>query len=117
MSSHATAPSARTPSIGGAAPPRTGWSLATGLGAVLSAFLASACCVGPLVFALLGLGGAGFLVKFEPYRPYFAVVKVDEKRAEVTYDPAKVRPEQMIAAIDESGYSASLPGKAGKKEG
>jgi hypothetical protein len=27
--------------------------------------------VGPLIFALLGLGGAGLLVKFEPYRPYF----------------------------------------------
>jgi copper chaperone CopZ len=46
-----------------------------------------------------------------------AVVKVDEKRAEVTYDPAKVRPEQMIAAINESGYTASLPGRPGKKEG
>lgn len=38
---------------------------------VISAFIASACCVGPLVFALLGIGGAGFLVKLEPYRPYF----------------------------------------------
>ena len=38
---------------------------------VLSAFIASACCVGPLLLAFLGLGGAGFLVKFEPYRPYF----------------------------------------------
>jgi hypothetical protein len=26
------------------------------------------------VFALLGIGGAGLLVKFEPYRPYFIVV-------------------------------------------
>jgi mercuric ion transport protein len=51
---------------------RTGsWSLAANSGAVLAAFLASACCVGPLVFALLGLGGAGLLLKFEPYRPYF----------------------------------------------
>lgn len=46
-------------------------SLVASAGSVLSAFLASACCVGPLVFALLGLGGAGLLVKFEPYRPYF----------------------------------------------
>ena len=50
------------------------WSIAANAGAILSAFLASACCVGPLVFALLGLGGAGLLVKFEPYRPYFMVV-------------------------------------------
>ncbi len=46
-------------------------TLAASAGSILSAFLASACCVGPLIFALLGLGGAGLLVKFEPYRPYF----------------------------------------------
>jgi mercuric ion transport protein len=49
------------------------WSFATSASSVISAFIASACCVGPLVFALLGLGGAGLLVKFEPYRPYFMV--------------------------------------------
>ena len=46
---------------------------ATMAGAVLSAFLASACCIGPLVLALVGLGGAGLLIKLEPYRPYFTV--------------------------------------------
>ena len=46
-------------------------SIAAAATSVLSAFVASACCVGPLVFALLGIGGAGFLVKLEPYRPYF----------------------------------------------
>ena len=45
-------------------------------GAVVSAFLASLCCLGPLVFALLSIGGAGLLVKFEPYRPYFTVLTV-----------------------------------------
>ncbi len=44
---------------------------ASATGAVLSAFLASLCCIGPLVFAMLGIGGAGLLVKFEAYRPYF----------------------------------------------
>ena len=46
---------------------------ATLAGAVLSAFLASACCIGPLVLALVGLGGAGLLIKLEPYRPSFTV--------------------------------------------
>jgi mercuric ion transport protein len=46
------------------------------VGSVISAFIASACCIGPLVFALLGLGGAGLLVKFEPYRPYFIAATV-----------------------------------------
>lgn len=60
---------------GPAAHPATqGMSLAANAGAVLSAFLASACCVGPLVLALLGLGGGALLASFEPYRPYFMVV-------------------------------------------
>lgn len=44
---------------------------AASVSSILSAFIASICCVGPLVFALLGIGGAGLLVKFEPYRPLF----------------------------------------------
>ena len=43
-------------------------------GAVGGAFLASACCLGPLLFAALGLGGAGLLVKLEPLRPVFGAV-------------------------------------------
>lgn len=49
-------------------------SAVASVGSIVSAFIASACCVGPLVFALLGLGGAGLLVKFEPYRPLFIAV-------------------------------------------
>ncbi|GIW40308.1 MAG: mercuric transporter [Candidatus Binatia bacterium] len=44
------------------------------LGSVVAAFLASACCVGPFVLAVLGLGGAGLLLRFEPYRPYLLTV-------------------------------------------
>ena len=49
-------------------------SAATTTAAVGTAFIASLCCIGPLVFALLGIGGAGLLVKIEPLRPYFAVL-------------------------------------------
>ena len=45
-------------------------------GAVVSALAASACCVGPLAFAMLGLGGAGFLIALEPLRPLFTVITV-----------------------------------------
>ncbi|MFQ5647254.1 MAG: mercuric transporter MerT family protein [bacterium] len=45
-------------------------------GSVISAFLASACCIGPVVFALLGIGGAGFISQFEEYRPLFIVISV-----------------------------------------
>ena len=40
-------------------------------GSVIGGILASACCIGPLVFALLGISGAAFAQRFEPLRPYF----------------------------------------------
>jgi mercuric ion transport protein len=45
-------------------------ALSTG---ALAALLASACCLGPLVLVMLGLGGAwaANLVALEPYRPWF----------------------------------------------
>jgi len=42
-------------------------------GAVIGGILASACCIGPLVFALLGISGAALAQRFEPLRPYFLV--------------------------------------------
>lgn len=52
------------------AAPRGRLGFAATATSVLSAFLASACCVGPRLLAFLGLGGAGSLVKLDPYRPY-----------------------------------------------
>lgn len=43
-------------------------------GAIVAAFASSLCCLGPLLFAALGLGGAGLLVKLEAYRPYLAAL-------------------------------------------
>ncbi|MGH8934724.1 MAG: mercuric transporter MerT family protein [Acidimicrobiia bacterium] len=51
--------------------PKTG-SLAT-LGAVGAAVLASLCCIGPLVFVVLGVG-AGLASTFEPLRPIFTAL-------------------------------------------
>lgn len=42
-------------------------------GAIVSALAASICCIGPLVLALMGLGGGALLLRFEPYRPFFLV--------------------------------------------
>jgi mercuric ion transport protein len=52
---------------------RKGWLAA---GGVLGAFLASACCIGPLVLLTLGISGAwiGNLTALEPYKPVFAVI-------------------------------------------
>lgn len=41
------------------------------VGSVVTALAASACCIGPVVFALLGTGGAAFAIALEPYRPVF----------------------------------------------
>lgn len=43
-------------------------------GSVVSGILASACCIGPLVLGLLGISGAAFAQRFEPFRPYLLVV-------------------------------------------
>lgn len=42
-------------------------------GSVVGGVLASACCIGPLVFAMLGISGAAFAQSFEPFRPYLLV--------------------------------------------
>ena len=39
-----------------------------------------------------------------------AKVSFDEKRAVIDYDPAKVTPEQMVAAIVKLGYEARVKG-------
>ncbi len=55
------------------------------MGGIIAAFFASLCCIGPVVFAALGVGvgatgvlasTAGFLKAFVPYRPFFIVVAV-----------------------------------------
>ena len=45
-------------------------------GAIGSAIAASVCCLGPLLLAVLGLGGGALFLKFAPYRPLFAVMTV-----------------------------------------
>jgi len=46
------------------------------VGSLISGFMASICCIGPVAFALLGVSGAGFISAFEKYRPIFTVVTV-----------------------------------------
>ena len=52
---------------------RSRWLAAGGM---LGAFLASSCCIVPLVLISLGVSGAwiGQLTALEPYKPYFAAV-------------------------------------------
>lgn len=50
------------------------WSGASIAGAVVTAFASSLCCLGPLVFAALGIGAAGFVVKLAPFRTPLAAI-------------------------------------------
>ena len=49
-------------------------SLFTSFGSIFTAFVASSCCIGPLAFTLLGVGGIGFGASFEKYRPLLIVI-------------------------------------------
>jgi mercuric ion transport protein len=40
------------------------------VGSIFSALLASLCCIGPLVFAFIGVGSLGLATAWAPYRPY-----------------------------------------------
>lgn len=44
----------------------------------VTAMLASACCLGPLILVSIGLSGAwiGQLARLEPFRPYFLIASV-----------------------------------------
>ena len=43
-------------------------------GAVVAALGASACCLGPLVLAIVGISGAASALALEPYRPHLLVL-------------------------------------------
>lgn len=51
-------------------------SRSTLIASVLAGIGASACCVGPLVLVMLGIGGTWIanLTKLEPYRPIFMTI-------------------------------------------
>jgi mercuric ion transport protein len=55
------------------------------IGGVLAAFFASVCCIGPLIFAALGVGAgaagffggsARFAASMIPYRPFFVLATI-----------------------------------------
>lgn len=88
----------------------------TPLGAIGAAFLASLCCIGPVLFVTLGVG-AGLASWFEPLRPFFTFLTVallgigfytvyGRKRTAI--------PDESSASTDsatsEAGTSCAVPG-------
>jgi mercuric ion transport protein len=49
-------------------------TVASGMGALFSALLASVCCLGPFVLVGIGLGGLGLAATFAPFRPVLLVL-------------------------------------------
>jgi len=49
---------------------------ATIFGGIITSVVASACCIGPVIFGLLGISSAGLLSQMEPYRPILSVIAV-----------------------------------------
>jgi len=86
-------------------------------GSVIAAIAASACCVGPLVFALLGIGGAGFLVTLEPYRPLFTVVTLGLLGSGyyLTYRTQVAVAAAPTATDDDCGCEMPKTNRAGKR--
>lgn len=48
----------------------------TSAGSIFSALLASLCCIGPVLFSLIGAGSLGLATVFEPYRPYLLALTI-----------------------------------------
>lgn len=51
-----------------------GKSIATFVGSIASAILASICCIGPLILAGFGIGSIGVFSSLERYRPLFITI-------------------------------------------
>lgn len=44
------------------------------IGSLVASLLASACCIGPILFAIIGISSAGLLSQFESYRGMLIVI-------------------------------------------
>lgn len=77
-------------------------------GAVLAAVAASSCCIGPLVVAALGLGGAGAFATIGAYRPHILVGTVGLLGVGyyLTYRKAKPTADACGCATARRGKSA-----------
>lgn len=85
-------------------------------GALATGFLASACCLGPLLLAVLGLGGAGALLKFEAYRPLFVLVTLALLGAGfyLAYRAPNIRLKTKAALVEDCACEYPRSKRAGK---
>ena len=83
--------------------------IASLLDAVGAALAASACCIGPLAFALLGIGGAGSLLALEPYRPVLTVLTLAVATSidvVINHDERHVSPSKLRRTLHDPSAAA-----------
>ena len=85
------------------------WSGASVAGAVVAAFASSLCCLGPLVFAALGIGGAGLIAKLTPYRAPLAAVTLVLLASGFYFTYRRPRLAR-VAVADDPACACELPG-------
>ncbi len=91
-----------------------GWSIGASVGALVSAFVASICCIGPLVFALLGISGMGLILKLEPYRTYLLTAALLLLSAAFYFAYRKPEPTEGADASPECACPMPQANRAGK---
>lgn len=87
-------------------------TLAASAGGVAAAFLGSLCCVGPLGFAVLGVG-AGLGSRLEPLRPVFGVLMLGAFA--IAFQRAYRRPADAPAAAMAGGAECGASDAAGPR--
>ncbi len=84
----------------------------TVVGAVLAALAASSCCIGPLVLAALGIGGAGALAALGAYRPYILGVTAVLLMSGFYLTYRKPRPARAASAAPREDGAVAADGDA-----
>lgn len=87
-------------------------TLAVSAGGVAAAFLGSLCCVGPLAFAVLGVG-AGLGSRLEPLRPVFGALMLGAFA--IGFQRAYGRPAGAPAAAMAGGAECGVSDAAGPR--
>jgi copper chaperone CopZ len=75
------------------------------VGGVVTAIVASLCCIGPVVVALIGVGSIGAFSAFEAYRPYLVgiTVAILGLAFYLTYRKREVKCEDGSCTVESAG--------------
>lgn len=75
------------------------------IGGVITAIVASLCCIGPVVVALIGVGSIGAFSVFEAYRPYLIglTVAILGLAFYLTYRKREVKCEDDTCKVESAG--------------